>query len=89
MSALLDTGQIAAMLGVTRAHVTDNLTKRPDFPAPVVNVSQKLRRWKESDIRQWLAREAREDDVVLALTGNLEARRVKRLGVKWPRRPER
>ena|GEM_PF-1605500 len=60
MSALLDTGQIAAMLGVTRAHVTDNLTKRPDFPAPVVNVSQKLRRWKESDIRQWLAREARK-----------------------------
>ena len=50
MSATLDTGQIAALLGVSRAHVTDKLTKRAGFPAPVVNLSRKMRRWRECDV---------------------------------------
>ena len=49
MADLIDTGQIADILGVTREHVTDKLTKRPDFPAPAVNVSRKLRRWDRSE----------------------------------------
>lgn len=55
MSALLDTGQIAALLNLTRPYVTDKLTKRPDFPKPAVAKSQKLKRWRECDIRAWLA----------------------------------
>ena len=50
---LIDTAGIAALLGCTRAHVTDRLTKRRDFPRPLVSVSQKLRKWGEHDVRRW------------------------------------
>ena len=33
----IDTGEIADLLRVSRPHVTDKLTKKPDFPSPVVN----------------------------------------------------
>jgi predicted DNA-binding transcriptional regulator AlpA len=59
MSALLDTGQIAELLGLKRTYVTDKLTKQPDFPRPEVNRSQKLRRWKESDVMAWARGEQR------------------------------
>ena len=59
MSALLDTADIAQILGLTRAYVTDKLTKRPDFPRPVVNVTRRIRRWRESDVRAWAAGPAR------------------------------
>lgn len=58
MSALIDTGQIASMLGVTREHVTDKLTKRPDFPPPRVNLSRRLRRWAEADVTAWMERQS-------------------------------
>jgi predicted DNA-binding transcriptional regulator AlpA len=54
MSALIDTGTIASLLGVSREYVTDKLTKRPDFPRPRVNVSQRLRKWSEAEVRAWL-----------------------------------
>lgn len=56
MSAYMTTEQIAEMLHVTRRYVTNTLTKRPDFPEPCLNLSQRMRRWKESDIRSWMAR---------------------------------
>jgi predicted DNA-binding transcriptional regulator AlpA len=59
MSALIDTGQIANMLGVSREHVTDRLTKRPDFPKPEVNISRRLRRWSEADVRAWFAHQSK------------------------------
>jgi predicted DNA-binding transcriptional regulator AlpA len=55
MSALIDTAQIAQLLGVSREYVTDKLTKRTDFPRPKVNVSQRLRKWSEAEVRQWAA----------------------------------
>lgn len=54
MTALIDTGQIATMLGVTRQHVTNRLTKRPDFPRPALNQSRRLRKWKEADVWAWM-----------------------------------
>lgn len=57
MTALLDTGQIAQLLNVTREHVTDKLTKRPDFPQPRVNLNRRMRRWSEADVMDWLTRE--------------------------------
>lgn len=54
MSALIDTKQIADMLGCTREHVTNRLTKRPDFPTPRVNLSQRLRRWSEAEVVAWM-----------------------------------
>lgn len=53
--ALMDTAAIAEALRVTRAHVTDRLTKRPDFPRPVVNASQRLRLWDAESVLAWAA----------------------------------
>ena len=52
----LDTAGIAAMLGVTRVHVTDRITKRPDFPKPFINVSRRLRYWRASEVKAWMER---------------------------------
>lgn len=51
----LDTAAIAAILGVTREHVTDRITKRPDFPKPFINVSRRLRYWRQSEVQAWMA----------------------------------
>ncbi|MDH1337020.1 hypothetical protein N5D77_22855 [Comamonas thiooxydans] len=50
----LDTAGIAEMLGVTRVHVTDRITKRPDFPKPFINVSRRLRYWRQSEVQAWM-----------------------------------
>jgi predicted DNA-binding transcriptional regulator AlpA len=55
----ISTENIAQMLGVTRKHVTNRLTKHPGFPAPVINVSQKVRRWDEEEVRRWVAGQSR------------------------------
>lgn len=52
-SDLIDTKQIAQFLGVCQAHCTQRIIKRPDFPAPVINVSQRLRKWKRADVLRW------------------------------------
>lgn len=44
---------ISKLLGVSLPHARDRLTKRPDFPAPAVNVSQKIRRWRTADVLRW------------------------------------
>lgn len=58
VSALIDTGQIAEILGLSREYVTDKLTKREDFPPPAVNLSRRVRRWKEADVMTWLRRKS-------------------------------
>ena len=47
---LLDTEGIASLLGCTREHVTDRLSKKPGFPKPKINLSQKLRRWDKDEV---------------------------------------
>jgi predicted DNA-binding transcriptional regulator AlpA len=49
----IDTAGIAAILGYKRRYVTDVISKRPDFPKPVFNLSQKNRRWSEIDVLRW------------------------------------
>jgi predicted DNA-binding transcriptional regulator AlpA len=51
----LDTAGIAALLGLSREHVTDRLTKRVDFPKPYINVSRRTRYWRTSDVLKWMA----------------------------------
>lgn len=53
--AYLSTADIALMLGYKRRYVTDNIIKRPDFPVPRHNVSQKNRRWLRQDVEDWMA----------------------------------
>lgn len=50
---LIDTARIATLLGCSRRHATERVVNRPDFPAPVVNVTQKLRRWSEAQVLAW------------------------------------
>lgn len=50
----LNTEEIARMLGVKQKTVTDKIVKQPGFPAPAVNLSQKLRRWAEDDVMDYL-----------------------------------
>lgn len=51
---LISTKDIARMLGVTQAHATNNIVKRPDFPKPTVNLSQRLRRWRRSEVEAYI-----------------------------------
>ena len=48
------TKECAEMLGVTRGYFTRRVCKRPDFPAPFINRSQKMRRWRLSDFQRWM-----------------------------------
>lgn len=47
---LIGTKEIARMLGVCHAHATNRIVKRPDFPKPVINLSQRLRKWRREDV---------------------------------------
>jgi len=54
MNDLLDTKDIAQLLGVTRAHCVGRIVKRPDFPKPAVAVSQRLKRWRKAEVLKWM-----------------------------------
>ena len=51
---LIGTKDISRMLGVTQAHVTNRLTKKPEFPKPAMDVSQKLRKWRKEDVLRFM-----------------------------------
>lgn len=44
---------IAAYFGVKPKTVRVAYTKRPDFPKPVVNLSQKTRLWLAAEVMTW------------------------------------
>jgi predicted DNA-binding transcriptional regulator AlpA len=46
----LTTEEIATLLGVSRKHVTDRIVTRPDFPAPVIKLSQRTRKWAQAEV---------------------------------------
>lgn len=54
----MSTADIAALLGLSREHVTDRITKRLDFPKPFINVSRRTRYWRTVDVMAWLRRGA-------------------------------
>ena len=51
--AAIDTTEIARMLGLSRKHVTGYVTKLPDFPEPIVNVSRRTRYWDRGAVLRW------------------------------------
>lgn len=53
---LIDTAGVAELLGVQRAHATNVLTKDAKFPKPVINLSQRLRRWRLEDVVSYASR---------------------------------
>ena len=54
MNDLIDTKDIAQMLGVTRAHCVGRIVKRPDFPKPAVALTQRLKRWRKAEVMKWM-----------------------------------
>lgn len=54
MSELIDTKDIAQMLGVSRAHCVNRIVKRPDFPTPAIAISRRLKRWSKADVVKWM-----------------------------------
>lgn len=58
MTNELDAGQAAQLLGVSRQHFTDRISKRKDFPRPVVNFSPRSRRWRYGDVLAWRSKNA-------------------------------
>lgn len=60
MSTTVDTGEIAELLHVSREYVTDKLTKKPDFPPPVINRSRRMRRWALEAVERWASGQSLE-----------------------------
>ena len=50
MKPTMTTADIAQLVGVTRRHVTGQIVKRPGFPKPCINASQRLRAWPTSKV---------------------------------------
>lgn len=52
--------QIAEILGVSRTHVVDRISKQPDFPKPIIRVSRQTVWWDERDIWEWARKRAQK-----------------------------
>lgn len=50
MKPTMTTADIAQLVGVTQRHVTGQIVKRPGFPKPCINASQRLRAWPTSKV---------------------------------------
>lgn len=50
MSNEIDAATCAQLLGVSRSHFTDRISKRADFPKPCANFSPKSRRWRYDEV---------------------------------------
>lgn len=46
----IDSAMAAQILGISRQHFTDRISKRPDFPPPVTVISRRTKRWRYSDV---------------------------------------
>lgn len=51
---LIDTKDISRLLGVTRAHCVGRIIKRPDFPKPAMDLSQRMRRWRKDEVLRFM-----------------------------------
>lgn len=54
---MLDRKQIAEMLGIRADTFRKRVETRPDFPKPVLKLSQKMVMWSETDIARWKRRQ--------------------------------
>lgn len=61
---LLDTAGIAELFSCSREHATDKLTKRAGFPAPVIDLSRKMRKWDQAEVIAWAQAHRRSRDAM-------------------------
>lgn len=60
MSELIELDEVARRLRMPYRYVRDRLLKSGRFPAPALNLSQRMRRWDVRDVDAWLERERQE-----------------------------
>lgn len=51
---LIGTKDISRLLGVTQAHCVGRVIKRPDFPKPAMDLSQRMRRWRKDEVLKFM-----------------------------------
>lgn len=51
---LIGTKEIAKLLQVSQGHCVSRVIKRPDFPKPVMNLSQRMRKWRKDDVMRFV-----------------------------------
>lgn len=56
MTDYLTLDDLAKMFPLGRKYIRDTLTKRPDFPPPALQVSQKVKLWDRMDVERWKSR---------------------------------
>lgn len=61
MTELLTPQEIADILKVPLRSVQEKVLYSGSFPAPAINLSQKLRRWSRADVEAWLEKKARQN----------------------------
>ena len=69
--SLIDAGEIALMVGLTRRHVLRAIITRPDFPPPAQYISQKTRRWLRQDVLDYLRGKTRRRTHAAETAANL------------------
>jgi len=57
---LLSLDDIAEIVKEPREYVRTSLVRRPDFPRPVLVLSQKIRKWAAHDVDAWLEAQRRK-----------------------------
>ena len=57
---LLSLDDIAEIIQESREYVRTSLVRRPDFPRPAMVLSQKIRKWAQSDVDKWLEAQRRK-----------------------------
>lgn len=55
----LDYTGVAELLGVSRRNLVERISKRPDFPKPIVRISQRTVWWDPRDVLEWAKRTAK------------------------------
>ena len=63
MNDLIDSKGIAQQYGLSQQYVTDRLVKHHNFPEPVVNVTQKMRRWKADEVAAFIRTRQRRAEI--------------------------
>jgi predicted DNA-binding transcriptional regulator AlpA len=57
-AVLWGTREMALVWNLNREYVTDHIVKKPDFPQPALNLSNKTRRWRRDEVEAWRRKHA-------------------------------
>ena len=45
--------KVAEFLGVSAKHTREAIMKKHGFPAPIINISRRMRFWSAEDVKRW------------------------------------